>query len=133
MSGRDRPPGSGTSRDTVFVEGLEVRLVIGVHPEERTAPRPLSIDVELACDASRPAAGDDLTLAINYDAVAKAVVRHAAAQAPQLLETLAEGLAAHLLSAFHSPWVRLRITKPGVVPGARAVGLVVERGSRGTT
>jgi dihydroneopterin aldolase len=123
---------AGTPRDRVFLEGLETATTIGVHEHERRAPQRVLVDVELAYDASRAAAHDDLAEAIDYDALAKAVVRHVAALEPRLLETLGEELARRLLAEFHAPWVRLRLVKPGVVPQARAVGVVIERGVRPT-
>lgn len=119
-----------TPRDRVFLEGLETATIIGVHEHERRAPQRVLVDVELACDASRAAAHDDLTQAVDYAALATSVQRHVAALQPRLLETLGEELARRLLAEFRAPWVRLRLVKPGVLPAARAVGLVIERGVR---
>ena len=49
----------------------------------------------------------------------------------QLVESLAEALASLLIEEFAIPWLRLRITKPGAVPGTDAVGVLIERGARG--
>ncbi|MEC9409856.1 MAG: dihydroneopterin aldolase, partial [Pseudomonadota bacterium] len=46
----------------------------------------------------------------------------------QLLESLLERLADGLLQEFGMPWLSIRVEKPAVVPQARAVGLVIERG-----
>ena len=118
------------ARDRVFVEGLRIRTVIGVHARERVRPQPVVVDVELAADARRAAATDDLRLAVDYGEVARFVARFVTTHHPRLLETLAEALAARLLAEFRSPWVRLRISKPRAVPGARGAGVVLERGRR---
>jgi dihydroneopterin aldolase len=81
------------ARDVVFLEGLEARAVVGVYAGERKRPRRLVLDVEVACDASKAAQGDDLRRAIDYDALARDVIAHVAAQAPRLLETLAVSVA----------------------------------------
>jgi len=44
-----------------------------------------------------------------------------------LLEPLAEKLAEVLLSSFAAAWIRLEVTKAGIVPGARYVGVRIER------
>ncbi len=45
----------------------------------------------------------------------------------ELVETFAEHLAASLLSEFGMPRLRLKVTKPGANPAARAVGVEIER------
>ena len=47
----------------------------------------------------------------------------------RLLETLAEQIAQLLLDEFGVRWLRLRLGKPGAVPGAADVGVIIERGS----
>jgi 7,8-dihydroneopterin aldolase/epimerase/oxygenase len=118
------------ARDRVFVEGLQIMTVIGVHARERLRPQPLVVDVELATDARRAAAADDLRLALDYGAVARFVTRYVTTHRPRLLETLAEALALRLLAEFRAPWVRLKVSKPRAVAGARGAGVVLERGRR---
>ncbi|HAS52123.1 MAG TPA: dihydroneopterin aldolase, partial [Gammaproteobacteria bacterium] len=48
----------------------------------------------------------------------------------QLVETLAERIAALLLQEFAVPWLRLTLHKPGVPSGAKAAGVIIERGCR---
>jgi len=47
-----------------------------------------------------------------------------------LVESLAEEIAAIVREEFNVPWLRLRLSKPGAVRGARDVGLVIERGTK---
>ena len=47
-----------------------------------------------------------------------------------LLESLAERIAELLQQEFKVPWLRLTLSKPGAVTGAREVGLIIERGAR---
>ena len=44
-----------------------------------------------------------------------------------LVETLAERCAAIVLDEFDVRWLRLKLSKPGAVRGARAVGVIIER------
>jgi dihydroneopterin aldolase len=117
--------------DTVFINALEVDCVIGVYDWERQIRQRLIIDLTLGWDNRAPAAGDDLSLALDYASVSARVQAFAADSAFQLVETFAERLAATLLAEFGMPWLRLRITKPGAVPAARGgVGVEIERGCR---
>ena len=47
-----------------------------------------------------------------------------------LVETLAEHCVAIIREEFAVSWVRLKLSKPGAVRGARAVGVRIERGTR---
>ncbi len=47
------------------------------------------------------------------------------------MESIAERVAGIVREEFGVSWVRLRVSKPGAVTGARDVGVVIERGERG--
>lgn len=114
--------------DTIQIRGLKVEALIGVHAWERQLPRPLLIDLELATDIARAAASDKLADALDYQAVADAVAAFVAASRLQLVETLAEQLAAKLRQDFHLPWLRLTVHKPGAVAAAQDVSVTILRG-----
>ncbi len=122
---------SEVPRDLVFVHGLRVEALIGVHAWERELRQVLLIDLDLAADVRAAAARDALSDALNYQVLAERVREFVSASSYQLVESLAEALASLLIEEFAIPWLRLRITKPGAVPGADAVGVLIERGARG--
>lgn len=115
--------------DRVLVEGLQVDALVGVYAHERHAAQPLLLDIELAYDNARACARDDVADTVDYAAVCEAVRRCIALHEPQLLETIAEALAAHLLQAFDTPRVRIRIRKPLAAQalGAASVGIEIVR------
>lgn len=113
--------------DKVFIEGLAVEAVIGVHDWERRARQGLVLDLELAFDNRVPAASDAITDAHDYEAIGKRLVAFAAQTQVKLLETLAERCAVLVLREFGVRAVRLKLSKPGALPGARSVGVVIER------
>jgi dihydroneopterin aldolase len=117
-------------RDTVFVTGLEARAIVGVNDWERTERQSVRVDLEMACDASRAAAQDDIDLAINYRSVAKAVLAFVEGSSFFLVETLAERIAALVREEFGVPWVKVRVAKPGAVRFSEEVGVEVVRGQR---
>ena len=116
--------------DNVFIEGLEVDTVIGVYVWERELRQCLRVELVCAWDTRRPAEGDDLTLALDYAALAERIQAFADQARHQLVETFAEQLAALLIAEFQIPWLRLKVTKPGAVPAAAGVGVEIERGCR---
>ena len=116
--------------DIVFVTGLKVETIIGVFEWEKTAPQPLTLDLEMQYDISRAARTDDLADALDYKAVTDRITDYVQASRFELLEPLAENIAAIIRDEFGVQWLRLRLGKPAAIDAADTVGLVIERGSR---
>ena len=116
--------------DTVFIEDLRIETVIGIYDWERKIRQVVAIDLEMAFDNRGPAASDHIHDTLNYKAVSKRLIAFVEAASFQLVETLAERCAQIVLDEFHVPWLRLKLSKPGAVRGAKAVGVVIERGTR---
>lgn len=125
-----RKRNTGQQRDTVYLHGLRIDAVIGVHTWEQHVRQTLVIDLDMACDTKPAAASDRLQDALDYSAVAQRVKNIVQANRNRLLETLAESLADTLMREFALPWLRLRLAKPGAVPGCDDVGVLIERGER---
>lgn len=117
--------------DIVFIRDLRVTTTVGVYAWERSIRQTLTLDLEMATDIRAAAASDDLAHTLNYHAVATRVSAFVAASQYQLIEPLAEGIAALIRAEFGVSWLRLTLGKPGAVPAAACVGLIIERGERG--
>ena len=113
--------------DTVFIKGIKATSVIGCYDWERDVRQTLVIDLELKADLARAAETDALADALDYAAISQRVIAACDAARFQLLEALAEHLAAVLLAEFVITGLRMTITKPGAVPEAEGVGVVIER------
>ena len=116
--------------DIVFIEDLRIEAVIGIYDWERRVRQTLSFDIEMAFDNTVPAARDDIALTLNYKDVSKRLIDYVGASSFGLVETLAERCAAIIREEFGVAWVRLKLSKPGAVRGAKAVGVRIERGTR---
>ncbi|OON41916.1 dihydroneopterin aldolase [Izhakiella australiensis] len=115
--------------DIVFIEQLEVVTTIGVYDWEQTIQQKLVFDIEMAWD-NRPAAhSDDVKDCLSYADVAEMIIGHVSTGRFALVERVAEELAQRLIHEFNTPWVRIRVSKPGAVVQARSVGVVIERGT----
>jgi dihydroneopterin aldolase len=116
--------------DIVYIRDLRIDTVIGIFDWERQVRQTVSLDLEMATDIARAARSDHIDDALDYKAVAKRLMGFVGASEYQLVETLAERCAELVLREFGVPWLRLRLSKPGALRGARDVGIVIERGSR---
>ena len=116
--------------DTVFIEALEIETVIGIYDWERNVRQKVVLDIEMAFDNRKPAANDKIEDTVNYKAVSKRLIAFVGESRFELVETLAERCAALIREEFGVAWLRLKLSKPGAVTGARAVGVVIERGER---
>jgi len=116
--------------DKVFIEGLEIEALIGIYDWERRIRQPLRFDIEMAFDNRRPAATDDIRDTLDYKAISKRLIEFVAASSYGLVETLAEHCASLILSEFDVSHVRIKLSKPGAVRGASAVGVIIERGAQ---
>nr|MDQ3057793.1 dihydroneopterin aldolase [Pseudomonadota bacterium] len=68
---------------------------------------------------------------LNYKAVSKRLIAYVSQSDFGLVETLAERCAEIILDEFSVAQLRLKLSKPGAVRGARAVGVVIERSKTG--
>jgi len=114
--------------DKVFIEGLEIEALIGIYDWERRIRQSLVFDLEMAFDNRVPAASDDIADTLNYKAVSKRLIEFVSQSQFGLVETLAEQCAGIVMEEFNVGWLRLKLSKPGAVRGARAVGVQIERG-----
>lgn len=120
--------------DHVFIEALEIECVIGIYDWERRIRQPVVLDLEMAFDNRAPAASDKIVDALDYKAVSKRLIDFVGSSDFGLVETLAERCAAIVLDEFPVTEVRLKLSKPGAVRGARAVGVrIVRRAARPRT
>jgi 7,8-dihydroneopterin aldolase/epimerase/oxygenase len=117
--------------DIIYLNDLRIDTIIGVYDWERRVKQRVILDLEMATDIRKAAASDNLDDTLNYKAVAKRLIDFVGHSEYQLVETLAEKIAAIVMEEFNVPWLRLRLNKQGAVRGARDVGVIIERGSRG--
>ena len=116
--------------DIVFVEDLRIETVIGIYDWERKIRQTVALDLEMAFDNTKPASTDKIEDTLDYKAVSKRLIAFVEGSSFQLVETLAERCAAILREEFGVAWLRLKLSKPGAVRGAKAVGVLIERGTR---
>ena len=82
--------------DRIELRGLRVLCVVGALPHERETPQPLAVDADIYADLRRAGASDVLADTIDYGAACERIVAVCSAARAQLLERLADLIAAEL-------------------------------------
>ncbi|MGB0845297.1 MAG: dihydroneopterin aldolase [Thiolinea sp.] len=116
--------------DIVYIHDLRIDAGIGIYPWEKAIKQQVRIDLEMAWDNRVPAASDDIEDALNYKLTAQKVTEFVQSQHFDLVERLAEEIAAMLMTEMKVPWLRLTVGKPGAVKKSKEVGVRIERGTR---
>jgi 7,8-dihydroneopterin aldolase/epimerase/oxygenase len=97
--------------DEIHIEQLEVSSVIGVSEHERKTPQRLTISLSFWPRRETRDMADKIGQTINYAIVAEETQRFVQNQTVNLIETLADRLAAHLLKKFPIQKITVEIRK----------------------
>ena len=116
--------------DKVMIRELALETIVGLYPWDRAVKQVLLVDVDMATDIKQAAAGDDLQYTVDYSAVCEAIVALADKGRYQLIETLAENIAAMVLKDFAVSWLRVAVHKTDVMTNVGRVGIEIERGEK---
>ncbi|HEX3614307.1 MAG TPA: dihydroneopterin aldolase [Sporichthyaceae bacterium] len=98
--------------DRVALRGLRGFGRHGVLPAERDLGQPFIIDVDLGLDTSTAAGSDDVRDTIDYAEVADSVIALVEGEPVNLIETLAERIAAECLVRTVVQTVEITVHKP---------------------
>ncbi len=116
--------------DIVFLREFNIELVIGVYEWERLAPQTVRLDLDIGLPHSRACTTDLVDDTIDYGKVVTRIQQTLAEKKFSLVETLAEHIAQLLLGEFGAPWVRVSVTKLGLIREVKRLGVTIERGIR---
>ena len=97
--------------DEIHIDQLEVSTHIGVPEQERAAPQRLTVSISFWPHQQARDLADNIHKAVNYSAVAEETKSFVRDQSVNLIETLADLLAAHLLKTFPIQKVTVELRK----------------------
>src|ERR1043166_1890023 len=115
--------------DEIHIEHFGVSSVIGVSEHERKAPQRLTINISFWPRRQTRDMADKIGQTVNYAVVAEETQRFVHDQAVNLIETLADALAAHLLKNFPIEKITVEIRK-FPLEHAKYVSAIVVREAR---
>ena len=111
--------------DRITLRDHVVEAEIGAYRGERGRRQRLRFGI--AVDVRPPRAGDDVDRIVSYDLLAEAVARELATERLNLLETLAERIAARVLAPEAALAARVSVEKLDLGPGALGVEIARRR------
>lgn len=112
-------------RDRIFVRDYVLPIHIGVYDEEQGVTQKVGFSVEAEVATAHGARHDEIAEVPSYDDILKGIRYIVGAGHINLVETLAERIAAHCLSDPRIVRVRVRIEK--LERGPAAVGVEIVR------
>ncbi len=112
--------------DKIFLHGMKADTLIGVYEWERQQRQTVLLDLDIALP-EQATQQDDIAQTIHYGDVCQQLRQQLATRDFLLLESLAQYVADFILTDFGAKWVRVRITKLGILPNVQNVGVEIER------
>ena len=112
--------------DPIHIEQLEISTRIGVPEKERSTPQRLTVSITLWPKQDPRDLGDQIGRTVDYSAVAEAARNFVRDQSVNLIETLADRLATHLLENFAVQEITVELRK-FVLQDAKYVSVTVTR------
>jgi dihydroneopterin aldolase len=118
---------SATGARRVFVRDLELVASVGVLEHEKRYEQRILLSADLDVRDAYDGRSDRLQDVLDYRELVEGIARLVQSEHVNLIETLAERVAAHCLADGRVQAVRVRIEKPEALPSCRSVGIAIER------
>ena len=113
--------------DTIFISELKVKTKLGVPAWERMLAQTIVLDIEIGYDLSKAGKSDAIADTIDYGAIVARIHATLKEHSFQLVEALAEHICQLILKEFKAESVKVKVEKPAILPGLKALGVVIER------
>ncbi len=111
----------------VFIRDMILSGSIGIHRHEKNAEQRVRINLDLAVSEGDRPINDDIRNVICYEGLAEGIEEIVSCGHINLVETLAENIAAMCLRDRRVQSARVRIEKLDILNGAESVGVEIER------
>ena len=113
--------------DTIFLNEVKVKSKLGVPAWERIVTQTIILDIEIGYDLSKACKSDAIADTIDYGAITRQIRETLIENSFQLVEALAEHVCQLILKEFGALSVKVKVAKPAILPGLKALGVMIER------
>ncbi len=111
----------------IFLRAVRLEAMIGIYKRERTTSQPIEMNLDIALPGDQVFKTGKVADTIDYAVVVGRIRKLLETERYGLVESLAESVATILLTEFKSPWVRVSVTKLGIMKDVGQVGVTIER------
>ena len=111
----------------VFVRDLVIPALIGVHKHEKDGQQNIRINLDMEVPEAESSIKDRLSDVVCYEKIVDGIREIVNAGHINLVETLAEKIAARILTDQRIERVRVKIEKLDIFADASSVGIEIER------
>jgi len=113
--------------DKIYIKQLHVRGHIGFQPWEKEKHQDIYVHYEIETDTKKAAASDKPEDALDYKAINKSIIDLVENNAFNLIETLAEKIAALILQDKRIIKTCVKVEKPDALRFTKTVGVEITR------
>ena len=113
--------------DIIFLEQVSAQTKLGVPDWERLKPQKIILDIEIGYDLSKSCLSDSIEDTVDYGSVVNSIRETLEENSFKLVEALAEHICQLILKEFKAESVKIKVAKPGILPGLKALGVAIER------
>ncbi len=128
LAGRLQQRAAEEAFDKIFIRDLVLDCHIGVYEEEKGVTQKVGFSIEAAVAPDIASRHDEIAEVPSYDNLVEAIHATLAEGHINLVETMAEHIAQHILEDKRIVWVKIRIDKLERGPAAVGVEIVRPRG-----
>ncbi|MEO1956607.1 MAG: dihydroneopterin aldolase [Methylophilaceae bacterium] len=111
----------------IFLDQVSVQTKLGVPDWERLKPQTIILDIEIGYDLSPSCQSDAIEDTVDYSSVVNRIRETLTQNSFKLLEALAEHVCKVILKEFKAESVKIKVAKPGILPGLKALGVIIQR------
>ncbi|MGB8433192.1 MAG: dihydroneopterin aldolase [Burkholderiales bacterium] len=113
--------------DCIFLREIKLDAKVGIYRRERVTSQLIELDLDIALPSDAVFQTGKVADTVDYAVVVQRLRDELAVQRFGLVEELAEYIARVLLDEYGAPWVRVSVSKLGIIKGVTRVGVTIER------
>ncbi len=109
--------------DKIFIRDINLEILIGINTDEKIHKQPVIINLELEVDITLAAKTDEIENAVDYSLIHDQVIEFVHSSHYNLIETLAEKIAALCLKDKRVMSCKVTVDKPQALSRANSVAV----------